>query len=322
MLLDIAWVILGLAGLIVGGEWLVKGAVRLAGLTGLPTLLIGTTIVALGTSAPELVVSISSGIQGKSDIALGNVVGSNIANLGLILGVSGLIKGLVIDFRLIRREMPFLVLITVLVYLAAANQNISRLEGILFLLLYGGFSVILYVLAQRGTSPNDAAGRAEIEEEIEEIEGELGRIHPGQEGLRFLAGLALLIVGANRTIEGATALAREAGVSDLIIGLTLVALGTSLPELITTVTAVLRGHDDLAAGNVIGSNITNLLVILGFTAIVEPVSVPQSALGLEFPIMLGLTIGLLPFILNGHLARWQSGVLLAVYVGFIAVQFI
>jgi cation:H+ antiporter len=300
----------------------VKGSVRLAGLIGLPTLLIGTTIVALGTSAPELVVSISSGLQGKSDIALGNVVGSNIANLGLILGVTGLIKGLVIDFRLIRREMPFLVLITVLVYLAAANQGISRAEGFMFLLLYAGFSVILYVLAQRGTEPKDVAGRTEIEEEIEEIEGEFGRIQPWREGLRFLVGLALLIVGANRTIEGATALAREAGVSDLIIGLTLVALGTSLPELITTVTAVLRGHDDLAAGNVIGSNITNLLVILGLAAIVQPMSVPRSALSLEFPVMVGLTVGLLPFILNGHLARWQSGVLLAVYVGFIAVQFV
>jgi cation:H+ antiporter len=321
MLLDVLLVALGLGGLFVGGEWLVKGAARIATSLGIPALVIGLTVVAFGTSVPELVVSMSAAARGTSDIALGNVIGSNIANVGLILGVAGIIAPLAIHFSLIGREIPVMIAISIIAYLMALDGRFNRLEGVALLVGYIVLTFWIYRAATRKPRNTDAAGREEITEEVEAIEGLPHEVNRLREIARLVVGLAILVTGANLTIEGGVSIAREVGVSDLVIGLTLVAVGTSLPELVTSIMATARGHDDLAAGNVVGSNIANILIILGATSTLNPIGVEDRALRLEFPVMLGFSAALLLFVLNLRLERWEAFILLGAYTTFIALQF-
>lgn len=315
MVLDLFYIIVGLAGLFFGGEWLVRSASRLATAFGIPTLVVGLTVVALGTSTPELVVSISAAASGSSEIALGNVIGSNIANMGLILGAAGLITPLVVNSRLIRREMPFMILASLLTIGFALDGEIARLEGAVLLAGYFVFTYLLYHSATK-LNHND-----EVVAEVSAIEGEPPPTNRLREGLSLLVGLITLIVGAQFTVNGAVGIARGLGISELVIGLTLVAVGTSLPELVTSVIATLRGHDDLTVGNVVGSNIANLLIILGFTALLRPIPVAAPLLSLEFPVMLAFISIPVILMLNRRLARWQAGLLLAGYLAFVLVTF-
>lgn len=312
MLLDIGMIALGLLGLFFGGEWLVRGAARLATALGVPTLIIGLTIVALGTSAPELLVALVAAYNGTSDIAVGNVIGSNIANIGLILGVAGLIAPLRIDAHLIRREIPLMIGFSLLVILMAADGEIGRHEGLALLAGYVAFTYGLYRFA-----PKEDTGEREVIAEVMQIEGQPTAVQPLREFLWVAGGLIVLAVGAQLTVEGAVNVARVVGISEIVIGLTLVAVGTSLPEIVTVIIAAWHKHDDLAAGNVIGSNISNLLVILGFTALVLPIRVDGGLMAFEFPIMLAFAIVPIPLMLNYRLARWQAAALLAAYVAFI-----
>ncbi|MFQ3660409.1 MAG: calcium/sodium antiporter [Anaerolineae bacterium] len=317
MLLYLGMIGLGIGGLWFGGDFLVKAASRLATSFGVPALLVGLTVVAWATSAPELVVSISAAIQGSSDIAIGNVVGSNIVNIGLIIGLSALIFPIRVNWDLIVREMPIMIAISVAAFVMALDGVISVIDGFL---LFGGFLAYnamqyLIVRYKRDHKSPELA-------EIEEMSQQAGTVRRSVEVLRLLAGLAALVIGAQLTVTGATGAARQIGVSELVIGLTLVAVGTSLPELAASFVAALRKQSDIAVGNVVGSNISNILAILGLTAIVRPINVEQTLITLQFPIMLAFAIGMLILGFNRVIGRVKGGLILAAYIGVVAVTFV
>lgn len=311
----------GLAGLFFGGEWLVKGSSRLARSFGISALIIGLTIVAIGTSMPELIVSTDAALRGSSDISVGNVIGSNIANIGLILGIAGLISPMVVKTSLVRREIPIMVGVTLLLLLLVGDGTVSQGDGLLLLVGMVAF-ISLLIYAEQRASQAEQALEAGVEAELErEIDGEVTPKQRPREALRVVLGIALLVVGARLTVDGAVALARGIGVSELVIGITLVAVGTSLPELATSVVAAFRGEADISIGNVVGSNIANILLILGVTSVISPVSVAPQIIRLDIWVALGFALVLFPFALNQKLTRWEAGVLLAVYVGYILVTF-
>jgi cation:H+ antiporter len=317
MLYDAGLVILGLVGLFVGGEWLVRSAARLARSFGVSSLVIGLTVVAFGTSVPELLVSIDAALRGSSDIALGNVIGSNIANIGLILGLTGLIAPIAVDWSLIKREIPLMIAISFAVYLLALDGEISALDGLIMGVGFIAFNAYSYLAAK--------ADRREISHELnefQELEGLKGKVNRLQELGRLVIAIALLMLGAQWTVTGAVSIARSFGVSELIIGITLVAFGTSLPELATSIMAALRRESDIAIGNVIGSNIANLLAILGITAIVRPIPVAPGLLAFELLVMIGFAALLLPFVFRRVLRRPSAVFLFAGYAGFIALSFL
>ncbi len=313
LLQNIFLVILGLLGLFFGGSWLVKGAARLALSLGVSTLVVGLTIVAFGTSLPELFVSLDAAAQGASDISVGNVVGSNIANIGLILGLTALIFPVPVKKQVVRRELPVMLAISVLIVMLIQDNEISRLEGAL---LFGGvvaYTLIAYFLAAREKEPPE-----EVMELLEEAElgSDAGRANRLFELGRLTVGLVVVVLGANLLVDGAVNIAVALGVPKLIIGLTLVAVGTSLPELATSLIASLRKENDIAVGNIVGSNIFNILAILGITAMVQPIGVNQRVLDADILVMLAFSLGLLLAVQGGKVTRWQGGLFLLAYFIF------
>lgn len=271
MLENILWIVVGLVGLYFGGDWLVKGAARFANTLGISPIVIGLTVVAYGTSMPELIVSLRAAIEGNADISTGNIVGSNIANIGLILGVSAIIFPMVVQNQFLRREMPIMIGVSVLLLFLSQNGVLDRAAG---LLLFAGaivYTIVAYVLAKR-------EGAALIPE-IEEFEqaGGLKTKSPIPVDLLYIAGgIVVLMIGADRLVFGAVNIARAIGVSELAIGITLVAVGTSLPEFATSLIAAFKKESDIAIGNVVGSNIFNILAILGISSAITPINVnPQ-----------------------------------------------
>lgn len=311
----------GFVLLVGGAEFLVRGASRLAVRFHLPPVLIGLTIVAFGTSLPELVVSLTAALDGAAnDIAIGNIVGSNIANLGLILGLAGLMRPIPVSAAFVRRELPILLFVT-LAFTAEAwlNGDINRLEGAL---LVAGFIATTILSWRAATREPDYA--REVQENIETAEAiDPTAVEPSRrlwlDILGIVVGLGGLILGAQWLVGAASSLARAFGISEVVIGLTLVALGTSLPEVATTIVAVVRGNSDIALGNVVGSNIFNLLAIAGITAVVSPLAVP-TAMWIDFAVMILLTalVWLFAWRPKGYIARWQGGILLAIYLLYIA----
>jgi len=304
----------GLVILVFGAELLVRGAARLAAGLGIPALVIGLTVVAFGTSAPELAVSIKSAFEGQADIALGNVVGSNIFNVLFILGLAALITPLVVSQQLVRLDVPLMIAVSVLVLLLGLDGHLGRLDGAL---LFGG--LIGYTLfLVRQSRRESAAVQAEYAQEY----GTPGRLTVAQWLVNLalvLAGLALLVAGSRWLVDGAVAIARQFGVSELIIGLTIVAAGTSLPEVATSVVASLRGERDIAVGNVVGSNLFNLMSVLGLTSLIAPhgISVPAAALQFDIPVMIAVALACLPVFFTGHLiARWEGALFLGYYLAY------
>ena len=304
----------GLAVLVFGAELLVRGAARLAAGLGIAPLIIGLTVVAFGTSAPELAVSIKSAFAGQADLALGNVVGSNIFNVLFILGVSALIAPLVVAQQLVRLDVPLMIAVSVLVLLLGLDGRIGRLDGAL---LFGG--LIGYTLFLIRQSRRETAA----------VEAEYALEYPGPGRLSgaqwlvnlalVLVGLGLLVAGSRWLVDGAVSLARHFGVSELIIGLTIVAAGTSLPEVATSVIASLRGERDIAVGNVVGSNLFNLMSVLGLSSLIAPhgINVPAAALEFDIPVMIAVALACLPVFFTGHLiARWEGALFLGYYLGY------
>lgn len=308
----------GLVALVAGAELLVRGASRLAGRMGISQLVIGLTVVAFGTSAPELAVSAASAWSGQAQIALGNVVGSNIFNVLLILGLSSLIVPLVVDQKLVRFDVPLMIGVSLLMYAMAWDGLISRIEG--SVLFAGLLGFIGWCIAAGRDAP------AEIQQEYEEAFGgqpEAAASSAPQKRLHMVdlllivAGLVLLVLGARWLVQSASALAARMGVSELVIGLTIVAGGTSLPELATSVIAAIRGERDIAVGNVVGSNLFNILGVLGLSAVVAPagVAVAEQALRFDIPVMAAVAAACLPIFFTGHrIARWE-GLLFVAYYG-------
>lgn len=306
--------IIGLVGLIIGAELLVRGASRLAIGFGISPLVVGLTVVAFGTSSPELAVSTGSALSGQADIALGNVVGSNIFNVLFILGLSASIGTLVVVQQLIRLDVPLMIGVAILPLLLGLDGKIGRLDG---LLLFAG--IVAYIVFAIRQSRKETK---EIEAEYDHEFGQGGGMGPRQAVIQIalvIAGLALLVVGARWLVNGAVALARSLGLSELIIGLTIIAAGTSLPEVATSVIASLRGERDIAVGNVVGSNIFNILAVLGLTAAVAPegVTVPVAALRFDIPFMIAVSVACLPIFFTGYrIARWEGLLFLAYYVAY------
>jgi cation:H+ antiporter len=306
----------GIAALIAGANLLVRGASSLAAAFGIPPLVIGLTVVAFGTSSPELAVSVQSAWSGQTDIAVGNAVGSNIFNVLFILGLSALVAPLVVAEQLVRKEVPVMIGASALLLLLATGGVISRAEGAV---LFGGvvvYTVYLIVQARRqGRSDSEDYAR-----EYGDAAVRRGR-HRVVQIAFVLAGLALLVLGSTWLVDAAVQTARLLGLSELIIGLTIVAAGTSLPEVAASVIATMRGERDIAVGNVVGSNIFNVLAVLGLSALVSPsgLEVAPALVRFDIPVMTVVAVACLPIFLTGYrIARWEGALFLAYYVCYTA----
>lgn len=314
-LLTLILFVVGLGILIAGAELLVRGASRLAVGFGISPLVVGLTVVAFGTSSPELAVSIGSALSGQADIALGNVVGSNIANVLLILGISALITPLVVTQKLVRREVPLMIGVSFLLLLLGLNGKIGRLEG---LLLFAGVTAYT-VFAIRQSRQETAAIQAEYAAEFGKAAGQLSTRQVLVNIGFVIVGLALLLLGARWLVNGAVSIARALGLSELVIGLTVIAVGTSLPEVATSIIASIRGERDIAVGNVVGSNLFNILAVLGLSAIVAPdgIGVAPAALRFDIPFMTAVAVACLPIFFTGYrIARWEGALFLGYYVAY------
>ncbi len=307
--------VLGLLLLVAGAELLVRGASRLAARLGISPLVIGLTVVAFGTSTPELAVTVQAGLAGQADIAVGNIVGSNIFNVLFILGLAALIVPLVVSQQLVRLEVPLMIGVSVLFLVMALDGRISGFDG---MLLFAGI-VAYTVFTVRQSRKESAAVRAEYAQEYGDGQSAgRGRL-PLQIAL-IVAGLVLLVLGAHWLVGGAVVIARHFGVSELIIGLTIVAAGTSLPEVATSIVAALRGERDIAVGNVVGSNIFNILAIAGIASMVTPggLEVAPALIRFDIPVMIAVALACLPIFASGHLiARWEGALFLGYYAAYV-----
>lgn len=302
---------IGLVTLTVGAELLVRGASGLARAFGLPALIVGLTVVAFGTSAPEFAVSMKAGLSGQADIALGNVVGSNIFNVLFILGVSALVIPLSVSSQLVRLDVPVMIGVSLLAWLFAADGRVIRWEGAVLVI---GIVVYTALLVRMGMKTSTSSGN-----------GMSGNTPKKEKRLVvnvvFVAfGLGLLVLGARWLVSGAVDFAKYLGVSELLIGLTIVAAGTSFPELATSVVAAIRGERDIAVGNVVGSNIFNILAVLGASAMVSGnVGVAPGALHFDLPVMTAVAVACLPiFFTGGRISRWEGALFTVYYVAYVA----
>jgi cation:H+ antiporter len=312
-LLDVGRILLGLVLLVGGGELLVRGASALARRVGLSPLVVGLTVVSVATSSPELAVTIGATLDGQPDLAVGNVVGSNIVNVLLILGISALVLPLEVREQLVRLDVPVLVLLSGLLLVLALDGGISAGEGVLLLVLVVAHTVLTVLASRRrGRAPEDDGTDAP----------------PRPAGASLLVsvvlvavGVALLVVGADQLVTGAVSIAGALGVSGLVVGLTVVAVGTSLPELAASVIAALRGERDIAVGNVVGSCIVNIGLVLGLPAVISAggLPVPAAAIALDIPLMIAAAVALLPVVLTGfRVARWEGALFILLYAAYVA----
>jgi cation:H+ antiporter len=303
----------GLVLLIVGAELLVRGASRLAAAVGISPLIIGLTVVAFGTSAPEMVVSVQSSLNGNPNLALGNVLGSNIFNVLFILGCSAIITPLIVSQQLIRLDVPIMVGVSALTWVFALNGAIDRWEGVILFLMIIAYTVFSVYMSRRESKA--------VQDEYAEAFGvpEAKRSTLPINLLLVVAGLGALVLGSRWLIDSAITFAEVLGISDLVIGLTLVAAGTSMPEVATSIMASIKGERDIAIGNVVGSNIFNLMAVLGLSAAVSPVgvNVAPSALAVDIPVMVAIAAVCLPIFFTGNrLSRWEGLLFLGYYVAY------
>jgi cation:H+ antiporter len=303
----------GFLALIAGGEVLVRGASGLARTLGLSPLVIGLTVVSFATSAPELAVTLDASLSGRPGLAVGNVVGSNIVNVLLVLGLSALFLPLAVRSAVTKRDVPVMIALSVLMLVLALDGSVSQLDGIVLALLLLAY-VAYSVRAGRRHYKEDRTGA-----ESGADEGAKPPHRPWVDAVLVLAGVALLVVGARSLVTSATDIASALGLSELIIGLTVVAIGTSLPELATSVIAAARGERELAVGNVVGSNIFNIGAVMGVVAAVSPGGVPvePSAVNFDLPVMVAVAVALLPIAFTGYgIARWEGGLFVAYYAAY------
>ncbi|HKK94030.1 MAG TPA: calcium/sodium antiporter [Longimicrobiales bacterium] len=309
LFLNVGLLVVGVGILYIGAEWLVRGSSRLATSLGISPIVVGLTVVSFGTSAPELVVALIAALNDNSDLAMGNVMGSNLANIGLILGITAIVRPMDVAARVVSREIPVMLALTILLFPLAQDGNLGLIEGIAL------FTILLFYLA----FINSAAGEEapEIGQAFEEYAGSKEALTTRVAWMDFV----LVILGSTGLVLGGTAIVRSAefvatsfGISDVIVGLTLVAIGTSLPELATALVAAIRGEADIAVGNIIGSNIFNIAAILGITSMVTPITVSPAILSRELPAVLLLSLIVLPVTRIGlRVYRWEGVILLVSY---------
>lgn len=314
--MTIVLLIIGFVLLIIGAEALVRGASKIAAVVGITPLIIGLTVVAFGTSSPELAVSLMSSASGNVDIAVGNVVGSNIFNVLFLIGLTAVIVPLIVAQQLIRLDVPLLIVISGLVLLLGWDGAVSRWEGLFLFLLLIGYNVFLIRQSRKEKSL-----LVQTQYEIEYGDGNgWGLKEWALQISLIVVGLVMLVLGSRWLVESATTIARQMGVSDLIIGLTIVSAGTSAPEVATSVVASLRGQRDIAVGNAIGSSIFNILAVLGISALIAPHGIPVSTSALQFdiPIMIAAAIACLPiFFTYRRINRIEGAIFLGYYVAYV-----
>ena len=319
-ILTVVFLVVGLVLLVGGAEILVKGASTLAATIGISPLVIGLTVVAFGTSAPELAVSLQASLNGQADIALGNVVGSNICNVLLILGVSAMIAPLVVAQQLVRLDVPIMIGVSALLMFFGMDGRLNRSDGVILFL--GGLAYTVFLLYQ-SRQEKDLAVRDEY---AQFGERSLSLKETGLNAVLFVVGMIMLVAGSQMLVNSAVEIATFLGASPLIIGLTVIALGTSLPELATSVMATIRGERDIAVGNVIGSNIFNILVVLGLSSSVSMtgIGVSRAAISFDIPVMLAVAVMCLPiFFTDNQVSRREGLLLLAyylLYVGYLVAN--
>ncbi len=313
MLIHLLIFLAGLTVLTLGADQFLRGASDLARRFGVKEFVIGMLLIGFGTSAPELTVNLAAAFHGRYDLAIGNVVGSNVANVGLILGISALIAPLAVQMRLVKVEAPILIAASVGLWLLCADGELSRLDGLILLAGFAG--VIALVATDMRLEPSN------VQDVLAESVPEHSDFSPGKTVMRTLGGLIGLVLGAELMVEGAVAMARIWGMSELMIGLTVVAIGTSLPELASSGMAAWRGQVDIALGNVLGSCLFNIFLILGINSTVHPLPVGRTVVTTELPIMIGFAVAMVPIMLrNKRISRRSGSLLLLAYVGYLLWQ--
>jgi cation:H+ antiporter len=309
MILNAFLLCLGILLLYFGSEWMVRGAASLAISFHLRPIVVGLTIVAFATSAPELLVSFIAAVKGASGVSLGNIIGSNVANVGLVLGASTLLRPLAVDQDLVRRDIPFMIVFSAVFWLISLDGEIGRIDG---LILLSGLALFLY-LGIRSAGKGDRAGT------------EFGKgknRNTARHLLLILVGITGLMVGADLIVRSAIFIARNLGFSELFIGLTIVAVGTSLPELATSMVAGARSQADLSIGNVVGSNVFNICMVMGMVGLLNPIAVDGKLMNFEFPSLLILSLLLFICCRTGYMIkRWEGILFLSLYVLFIALSY-
>ncbi len=347
MLLQSILFIVGLSGVYFGAEWLVKGSSNLSRDLGIKPIVIGLTVVAFGTSSPELAVSLTASIKGSNDIAIGNIIGSNIANIGLILGIAAIVFPLKVEKVIMKRELPLMIGISAGLYFMAIDRKIGFIDGLFLftgIILFIGYQIYNTMNSKResrnstnntddvpASSANPSCQQADPSSPDNKTGMSESTKEKGQTRRNLLSyivyiviGLACLLVGAHILVKSAILIAGGFGISEMVIGMTVVAFGTSVPEMATSVVSALRKEADICVGNVIGSNIFNILMVLGSVALIRPLNVARETLFFEFPIMLLFSLALIPMImLRGSLRvnRIEGFVLVSGYCAFIFLMF-
>ncbi|MFA7595597.1 MAG: calcium/sodium antiporter [Novosphingobium sp.] len=315
--MPLVWCAAGLALLVLGAELVVRGGTHVAARLGVPPLVIGLTIVAVGTSTPELAVGIDAALRGEGELAVGNIAGTNIVNILLILGLSALIEPLAIRMQTIRLDLPIMILASLMLVALAWDGNLSRIDGIILTMSALAYTMAILHIARRESQGIKAAFSREFAARPDST--------PTPENLLSLgalaAGLVVIAVGADLLVDGAVALARQWGVSDAFIGLTIVAIGTSSPELVTTVVSTIRKARDIAIGNLLGSSIYNILFILGITCIVPDagIQVGQALIRIDIPLTAAVALLCIPVFVSGRsVTRFEGGLFVIAYAVYLA----
>jgi len=307
----------GLGFLVLGAGWLVKGATDLAYLLGMRLLVIGLIFVAFGTSCPEVGVSILAAIHGKSGIALGNAIGSNIVNIGLVLGLCALVMPIKINRELLRREIPIVLLSALGLYvLCFVGRVISRIDAAVLLLGFIIYLVYIFYKANR---------QKQLDEELKDSAMSLvdKKMNKPKASSIFLLGLVILMAGAQLMVSTGSRIALRLGISEVVLGITIFALGTSLPELAVSLAGVFKKREDIAVGNVLGSNIFNILLVVGLAAMINPIRIESQTIFFEMPVLIIFTLATFLFMkTRGLVERWEGAVLLLSYIGFIVFLFL
>ncbi|MCK4864764.1 MAG: calcium/sodium antiporter [Gammaproteobacteria bacterium] len=316
MLLSVMAIIIGFGLLVWGAERFVHGAAAIAKNFGVPPLIIGLTVVGIGTSAPEILISMVAAYEGNPALAVGNALGSNIANIALVLGITALVMPLTVKSETLRREYPIMFTVMLLALVLVMDGHLGQIDG---LILISGLFVMLYWMIQTAKKQK----RDPMEKEFEQ---EIPKISTQKAFLWFFIGLVLLIISSRGLVWGSVNIAKAAGISDLVIGLTIVAIGTSLPELAASIMSALKKEHDIAIGNIIGSNMFNMLVVFGIPGLMSPHIIDSAILERDFPFMIGLSIAL--FIMaygfkkgEGRINRFEAGLLLGGYVTYMVVLY-
>ncbi len=311
------FIIIGFIALVGGAELLIRGATRLALTVGISPLVVGLTVVAFGTSAPEAAVSLWSTLTGQPGIAVGNIVGSNIFNILFVIGLSALVVPLLVNQQLIRIDVPLMIAASIIFFLMSLDGKIGRIDGAI--LFAGIITYTVWAIMKSRSERKDVTD--EYESEFGQSESELRRSSVPTDIIVIIGGMLLLVIGSRFLVTGAVNIAEFLGVSELIIGLTIISIGTSLPEVVTSVLASIRKERDIAVGNAIGSNMFNIMAVFGLTGLVAPngITIPLNALRLDMPIMIVVAIACLPIFFSGHkIARWEGALFFGYYLVYIA----